>query len=116
MIRFLGIKVTFNIIESLGIGYVSKAEVNDCRASVCSRELFLNQFVLKTYSKIAVTQISSSQGGFVPTTDPTHMKVDIQVQRTAKPLDQRNYPSAGCLFRIACLLDQLHGDALPESA
>jgi hypothetical protein len=44
------------------------------------------------------------------------MKVDIQVQRTAKPLDQRNYPSAGCLFRIACLLDQLHGDALPESA
>jgi hypothetical protein len=70
MIRFLGIKVTFNIIESLGIGYVSKAEVNDCRASVCSRELFLNQFVLKTYSKIAVTQISSSQGGFVPTTGP----------------------------------------------
>jgi len=43
----------------------SKAEVNMCPASVCSRELFLNEFVLETYSKKAVTQVASIRVGFV---------------------------------------------------
>ena len=43
------------------------------------------------------------------------MKVNIQVQcgrsvGPTKPLDQRYHASAGCLFRMACLLDQMHGD------
>ncbi len=38
------------------------------------------------------------------------MKVDIQVERRTKSLDQRYRASTGCLFRIACLLDQMHGD------
>ena len=38
------------------------------------------------------------------------MKVNIQVQCTTKPLDQRYRARAGCLFRIACLLDQMGGD------
>lgn len=37
------------------------------------------------------------------------MKVNIQVQCGTKPLDQCYCASAGCLFRIACLLDQVHG-------
>ncbi len=38
------------------------------------------------------------------------MKVNIQVQCGTKPLDQRYRARAGCLFRIACLLDQMRGD------
>ncbi len=43
------------------------------------------------------------------------MKVNIQVQCArgagpTKPLDQRYRARAGCLFRIACLLDQMRGD------
>jgi len=38
------------------------------------------------------------------------MKVNIQVQCGTKPLDQRYRARAGCLFRIACLLDQMGGD------
>jgi len=38
------------------------------------------------------------------------MKVNIQVQCTTKSLDQRYRARAGCLFRITCLLDQMHGD------
>jgi len=38
------------------------------------------------------------------------MKVNIQIQCGTKPLDQRYRASAGCLFRITCLLDQMHGD------
>ena len=38
------------------------------------------------------------------------MKVNIQVQCATKSLNQRYRASAGCLFRIACLLDQMGGD------
>jgi hypothetical protein len=36
--------------------------------------------------------------------------VHIQVQCGTKPLDQRYRTRAGCLFRIACLLNQMRGD------
>jgi len=38
------------------------------------------------------------------------MKVDVEVQCGTKPLDQRYCAHAGCLFRIARLLDQMRGD------
>ncbi len=38
------------------------------------------------------------------------MKVNIQVQCTTKPLNQRYRARAGSLFRIACLLDQVCSD------
>ena len=43
---------------SVDVRSVPKAGANNYPLSVCSRELFLNKFVLETYSKIAVTQIS----------------------------------------------------------
>ncbi len=38
------------------------------------------------------------------------MKVNIQIQCTAKTLDQGYRAGAGCLSRITCFLDQMHGD------
>ncbi len=38
------------------------------------------------------------------------MKVHIQIQCATKSLNQRYRTSAGCLFRITSLLDQVHGN------
>ena len=39
-----------------------------------------------------------------------HMEMDIQVERGAKPLDQRYRSRLGCLFRKTCFLDQMCGE------
>jgi len=39
-----------------------------------------------------------------------HVKVDVEVQRTAKALDQGNRASLGRLVRTARFLDQMRGD------
>ncbi len=38
------------------------------------------------------------------------MKVNIQVERRTESLEQRYRASAGGLFRITCLLNQMHGN------
>gem|GEM_PF-1706488 len=44
------------------------------------------------------------------------MEMDIQVERGAKPLDQRDGAGVGSLFRKACLPDQMRGNHAVDDA
>lgn len=44
------------------------------------------------------------------------MRVNIEVQCTAKPLNQCYRAGAGCLSRIACFPDLMHGDKTVNDA